>query len=114
MSPRRVPSYLALIYSTTFLFRENPLPILYPISHILTRAIWDDAILVNGYTSATPLLRDKPTSPRDESYKGVLETGVVEAASLSPVSPARGCLGEVKDGTDALLGLRLLYQPTRK
>lgn len=37
---------------TTFLFRENPLPILCPISHILTRAIRDDAILVDGYTSA--------------------------------------------------------------
>ncbi len=40
--------------STTFLFRENPLPILCPISHILTRAIRDDAIFVDGYTSAEP------------------------------------------------------------
>ncbi|KAJ8058423.1 hypothetical protein OCU04_012612 [Sclerotinia nivalis] len=39
---------------TTFLFRENSLPILCPISHILTRAIRDDAILVDGYTSAEP------------------------------------------------------------
>ncbi|EDO03048.1 predicted protein [Sclerotinia sclerotiorum 1980 UF-70] len=39
---------------TTFLFRENPLPILCPISHILTCAIRDDAILVDGYTSAEP------------------------------------------------------------
>ncbi|KAJ8068111.1 hypothetical protein OCU04_003683 [Sclerotinia nivalis] len=39
---------------TTFLFRENPLPILCPISHILTRAIRDNAILVDGYTSAEP------------------------------------------------------------
>jgi hypothetical protein len=36
------------------LFRENPFPILCPISHILTRAIRDDAILVDGYTSAEP------------------------------------------------------------
>ncbi|RFU29061.1 hypothetical protein B7463_g7279, partial [Scytalidium lignicola] len=39
---------------TTFLFRENALPILCPISHLLTRAIRDDAILVDGYTSAEP------------------------------------------------------------
>ncbi|KAH9204554.1 hypothetical protein DL95DRAFT_418158 [Leptodontidium sp. 2 PMI_412] len=39
---------------TTFLFRENPLPILCPISHILTRAIRDHAVLVDGYTSAEP------------------------------------------------------------
>ncbi|CAD6448042.1 a7f6baa6-02c0-4026-babe-950b6c0b476a [Sclerotinia trifoliorum] len=39
---------------TTFLFRENPLPILCPIFHILTRAIRDDAILVDGYTFAEP------------------------------------------------------------
>ena len=42
------------ISSTTFLFRENPLPILCPISHILARAIRDLAILVDGYTSAEP------------------------------------------------------------
>lgn len=40
--------------STTFLFRESPRPILCPISHILARAIRDDAILVDGYTSAEP------------------------------------------------------------
>ncbi|KAG9232492.1 FluG domain-containing protein [Amylocarpus encephaloides] len=39
---------------TTFLFRENPLAILCPISHMLVRAIRDDAILVDGYTSAEP------------------------------------------------------------
>lgn len=39
---------------TTFLFRENPLPILCPISHILAHAIRDEAILVDGYTSAEP------------------------------------------------------------
>jgi len=41
-------------HSTTFLFKENPLPILYPISYVLTYAIRDDAILVNGYTSLKP------------------------------------------------------------
>ncbi|KAH9203768.1 hypothetical protein DL95DRAFT_418785 [Leptodontidium sp. 2 PMI_412] len=39
---------------TTFLFRENPLAILCPISHILTRAIRDNVVLVDGYTSAEP------------------------------------------------------------
>jgi len=39
---------------TIFLFRENPLPILCPISHILARAIRDDAIQVNGFTTARP------------------------------------------------------------
>ncbi|CZR51447.1 uncharacterized protein PAC_01323 [Phialocephala subalpina] len=38
----------------TFLFRENPLPIFCPISHILARVICDNAILVDGYTSAEP------------------------------------------------------------
>jgi hypothetical protein len=38
--------------STTFLFRENPLPILCPISHILTRVIRGKAIFFDGYTSA--------------------------------------------------------------
>jgi hypothetical protein len=52
--PFCVKPQLTLTYSTTFLFRENPLPILCPISHILTRAIRDDAILVDGYTSAKP------------------------------------------------------------
>jgi len=39
---------------TTFLFRENPRPILCPISHILARVRRDDSILVDGYTSAEP------------------------------------------------------------
>ncbi|KAG9245620.1 hypothetical protein BJ878DRAFT_500693 [Calycina marina] len=34
--------------------RRKPLAILCPISHILARAIRDDAILVDGYTSAEP------------------------------------------------------------
>ena len=36
------------------MFRENPLAILCPISHILARALRDDAILVDGYTTAEP------------------------------------------------------------
>lgn len=36
------------------MFREHPLPILCPISHILARALRDDAILVDGYTTAEP------------------------------------------------------------
>ncbi|KAG5817841.1 hypothetical protein H9Q74_009960 [Fusarium xylarioides] len=39
---------------TVFLFREHPLPILCPISHILARALRDDAIQVDGYSSAEP------------------------------------------------------------
>jgi hypothetical protein len=42
------------MYSTTFLFRENPLSILCPISHILTRTIRNNAIFVDGYISAEP------------------------------------------------------------
>ncbi|KAH8797870.1 FluG domain-containing protein [Xylogone sp. PMI_703] len=34
---------------TIFLFRENDLPILCPISHLLARAIRDDAILADGW-----------------------------------------------------------------
>jgi hypothetical protein len=78
---------------------------------MLTRAIRDNAILVNGYASAQPFFA---TNQGDESYEGTLEAGVVEAASLSQVGPVHGCVGEVEDGTHALLGLRLLYQPTRE
>ncbi|CEJ81548.1 hypothetical protein VHEMI01669 [[Torrubiella] hemipterigena] len=39
---------------TIFLFRENPLPILCPISHILARAMRDEAIEVDGYSQARP------------------------------------------------------------
>ncbi|KAM7210244.1 Protein of unknown function (DUF3435) domain containing protein [Rhypophila decipiens] len=39
---------------TMFLFREHPLAILCPISHILARAIRDNAIDTAGYTSAEP------------------------------------------------------------
>lgn len=59
---------LTLTYSTTFLFRENALPILCPISHILTRAIRDDVILVNGYTSAQPFFA---TNPRAQGMKAM-------------------------------------------
>ncbi|KAM7210365.1 hypothetical protein V8F06_014251 [Rhypophila decipiens] len=42
---------------TMFLFREHPLAILCPISHILARAIRDNAIDTAGYTSAEPFSR---------------------------------------------------------
>jgi hypothetical protein len=42
-------------YSTIFLFRENPLPIFCPISHLLARAIRDDAIEVDGFHHASTL-----------------------------------------------------------
>lgn len=54
LHPQPVAIKLTFACSTTFLFRENPLPIICPISHILTRAIRDGAILVDGYTSAEP------------------------------------------------------------
>ncbi|KAL2063223.1 hypothetical protein VTL71DRAFT_5027 [Oculimacula yallundae] len=40
--------------NTTFLFKENPFAILCLIFYILTRTIRDDAVLVDGYTSAKP------------------------------------------------------------
>ncbi|KAK2591556.1 hypothetical protein QQS21_010749 [Conoideocrella luteorostrata] len=40
---------------TIFLFRENPLPILCPISHMLARAMRDDAIEIDGFNHASPL-----------------------------------------------------------
>ena len=44
---------------TIFLLREHPLPILCPISHILARAIRDDAIQVSGYDQAEPFFSTK-------------------------------------------------------
>ncbi|PQK10238.1 hypothetical protein BB8028_0002g05620 [Beauveria bassiana] len=44
---------------TIFLFRENPLPILCPISHILARAIRDDAVDVDGFSHAAPFFSTK-------------------------------------------------------
>jgi hypothetical protein len=52
----------------TFLFRENPRPILCPISHILARAIRDDTILVDSYTSAEPFFA---TNIRSEGVKAM-------------------------------------------
>ncbi|KAE8440383.1 hypothetical protein EG329_008182 [Mollisiaceae sp. DMI_Dod_QoI] len=54
---------------TTFLFRENPLPILCPISHLLARAIRDDAILVDGYTSAEPFFATDLRAERVKAMK---------------------------------------------
>ncbi|KAG8415724.1 hypothetical protein J3459_011848 [Metarhizium acridum] len=39
---------------TVFLFRENPLPILCPVTHFLAQAIRDDAIEVDGFMHAAP------------------------------------------------------------
>jgi Protein of unknown function (DUF3435) len=55
-------------FSTTFLFRDNPLPILCPISYILSRAILDSAILVDGYTSAEPFFN---THLSDQSMSAI-------------------------------------------
>jgi hypothetical protein len=88
---------------------REPLPIFCPISHILTREIRDDAILADGYTSAEPF--NQPTRPGNEGHEGAVETGVTHAAGLSKTRPACRLLGEFEDGTDALLGVRLLCQP---
>jgi hypothetical protein len=66
--PQCAPPELTLTYSTTFLFRENALPILCLISHILTRAIRDDTILVDGYTSARPFFT---TNLRGQGMKAI-------------------------------------------
>ena len=49
--------------STTFLFHEEALPILCPITHILAIAIKDDAIKVDGYTHAKPFFTTKLQDP---------------------------------------------------
>lgn len=48
-----------LYYSTIFLFRENPRPILCPITHLLARAIRDNAVEVDGYNQAEPFFSTK-------------------------------------------------------
>ncbi|ELR02067.1 hypothetical protein GMDG_05228 [Pseudogymnoascus destructans 20631-21] len=53
---------------TTFLFHEEALPILCPISHVLTHAIKDDAIEVEGSSQAEPFF----TSHLQHPTKAVL------------------------------------------
>ncbi|KAM3533678.1 hypothetical protein MY4038_002993 [Beauveria bassiana] len=53
---------------TIFLFRENPLPILCPISHILARAIRDDAVDVDGFSYAAPFFSTKIGKPATKVY----------------------------------------------
>ncbi|KAF4633412.1 hypothetical protein G7Y89_g4704 [Cudoniella acicularis] len=65
---------------TTFLFRENPLPILYPISYILARAIRDDTILVDGYISAEPFYA---TNLRGENIKAIKVKSLFQAMLYS-------------------------------
>ncbi|KAG4032660.1 hypothetical protein MFRU_006g01280 [Monilinia fructicola] len=48
---------------TTFLFHEEALPILCPISHILAIAIRDNAIKVDGYTHAEPFFTSNLNDP---------------------------------------------------
>ncbi|KAH8585353.1 hypothetical protein B0O99DRAFT_696587 [Bisporella sp. PMI_857] len=79
------------IRNTTFLFRENPLPILCPISHILTRAIRNDAIFVDGYTSAEPFFATNletnaiDNAVRDQVIKHDPFTGVFNEAYINHV-----------------------------
>ncbi|RAL59974.1 hypothetical protein DID88_000600 [Monilinia fructigena] len=48
---------------TTFLFHEEALPILCPVSHILAIAIRDNAIKVEGYTHAKPFFESNLQDP---------------------------------------------------
>jgi hypothetical protein len=50
-------------HRTTFLFREHPLATLCPISYILARAIRDDAILVDSFTTAEPFFNTHLQDP---------------------------------------------------
>jgi hypothetical protein len=50
----------------TNFFRENPFLILCPISHILT---YDNAILVDGYTSAEPFFATELGSQNIKAIK---------------------------------------------
>ena len=61
-------SLLTNPHRTTFLFREHPLAILCPISHILARAFRDDAVLVDGYTTAEPFFDTHLQDP-DQAVK---------------------------------------------
>ena len=45
------------------MLREDPLTILCPISHILARALRDDAILVEGYMTAEPFFNTNLQNP---------------------------------------------------
>ncbi|KAH8586626.1 hypothetical protein B0O99DRAFT_602324 [Bisporella sp. PMI_857] len=54
---------------TTFLFRENSFSIFCPISHILARAIRDNAIFIDGYTSAGPFFATNLRSQRMKAIK---------------------------------------------
>ena len=51
------------LFRTTFLFHEETLPILCPVSHILAIAIRDDAIEVDGFNKAEPFFETNLQNP---------------------------------------------------
>jgi hypothetical protein len=55
--------HLTNFHSTTYLFCNEVLPILCPISHILALAIKDDAFQVEGLTSAKPFFDTNLKNP---------------------------------------------------
>ncbi|PQE33432.1 hypothetical protein CJF32_00011107 [Rutstroemia sp. NJR-2017a WRK4] len=68
---------------TTFLFHEEALPILYPISHILAIVIRDNAIKVDRFTHTEPFF----TSNLQDPTKAVLIHWKPEKLKLSVTQP---------------------------
>lgn len=68
LPPKSWLTYLSM----TFLFRENHLPILCPISYILTYAIRDNAILIHGYIYRV-LLHNEPWRSAHDNCEGTSE-----------------------------------------
>ena len=82
------------------MFREHPLAILCPISHILARALRDDAILVDDYTTAEPFfdthLQDpvqavkvhwKPSMLKVPVFRRSVQTGIGYEKSMTKPMP---------------------------
>ncbi|KAJ6437937.1 cell cycle control protein cwf16 [Purpureocillium lavendulum] len=82
---------------TVFLFRENPLPILCPIAHILARAIRDDAVQVDGYRHASPFFTSniRKQAAKVNWKPSILKTPVFRRSVRTPA-------GWVKSDTDPM------------
>ncbi|KAJ6437505.1 hypothetical protein O9K51_10064 [Purpureocillium lavendulum] len=82
---------------TIFLFRENPLPILCPIAHILARAIRDDAVEVDGFRHASPFFTSNIYKPAVKVLwkPSMLKTPVFRRSVRTPA-------GWVKSDTDPM------------
>ncbi|KJZ69082.1 hypothetical protein HIM_11532 [Hirsutella minnesotensis 3608] len=82
---------------TVFLFRENPLPILCPISHILARAIRDGAMEVDGLQHAAPLFSNLCKRATKVNWRpSILKTPVFRRSVRTTVG------GWVKSATDPM------------